>query len=309
MKPLYIATRIVEKVHIPLTRDFLATYNGTFEVTDEPPEDKGWSFSWGVPHRQRARSVMELGFFWSSVHIDSDIYKHAAFNDARAPAIVRSYRAPKHAVAVLAEADKPQTKYNQHKEDVRWEGVVLALQQSKDLSIRRCGSTEAYMAFVEGACKHYGKHLLLKLHPFSNEEAFSGYEAIAKKYGGRIARTNHTCIEHCRLVLVYNSTFCVDCFVRGVPVAQFAPGYFYKSGAVTYTDGTYPDDVEDTVEAGSRLADFLVWRYCFVQDMPKEKWVEVLHAYAGSKGLFPLPEELSWAANTQYCAKTGVWRF
>jgi hypothetical protein len=129
------------------------------------------------------------------------------------------------------------------------------------------------------------------------DEDFLRCKRIAEAHGARCLSANHSVIEWCRFVLTYCSTFCVDCFVRGVRVAQFAPGYFDSTPAVTYTNRTLPDEVRDTTAAGRKLADFLIWRYCFSHMQSADKWEAVFRAFADAPNdvLFPLPEALSYA--------------
>jgi hypothetical protein len=85
--------------------------------------------------------------------------------------------------------------------------------------------------------------------------------------------------------------------MRDVNVAQYAPGYFYRTGAVTYTNGRIPEpeEVTDRQERAEQVLNFLIWRYCFYSKCDPQTTIRILDAYARSSELFPLPEELSYA--------------
>ena len=117
-----------------------------------------------------------------------------------------------------------------------WNGRAwcCALQNPTDRSIHRGSSTADYFRFVEAAAAYYKRHFFLKLHPWNSGATESRFVEIANTHGCRIGRVNHRVIEGCKFVLVYNSTFVVDCLLRGVKVAQYAPGYFYQCPGVLH---------------------------------------------------------------------------
>ena len=85
---------------------------------------------------------------------------------------------------------------------------------------------------------------------------------------------------------------------------QYAPGYFYKTGAVDYTEGTLRSECGANVNAGVALADFLIWKYCFSSWLPDDDMYRVFGAFANSTNkAFPLPEELSYAKTWIYSRK------
>ena len=238
---------------------------------------------------------METGFFWDALHIDTiGLYSHCSLNTPAAFQAILGFRAPKPATDVVLRGRLPASKFQQAGEAVEWKGVVLALQNPTDRSIHRGSSTADYFRFVEAAAAYYKQHLFLKLHPWNSGATESRFVEIANTHGCRIGRANHRVIEGCKFVLLYNSTFVVDCLLRGVRVAQYAPGYFYQCPGVSYTAFQLPDDVTDQCDAGYRLCDWLVWRYCFYQGMSVDKFVAVCALYADSPELFPMTEELSY---------------
>jgi hypothetical protein len=217
---------------------------------------------------------------------------------------VAAYEAPKSANLTIGESGLPESKYKQRSDEQDWNGVVLALQRPKDRSIRVVGSVEDYYEFVQQCCEKWGPGLFLKEHPSGASERDRWME-MALRYGCTFRKVNHSVIKNCRFVILYNSSFAVDCFLRGGPVQQYAPGYFYKTPAVTYTDRTLMDNINHDVHAAQKLADFLIWRYCIDKSMPFDKWVETLSVFEKSKEPFPLPENLSYATNYYY---SQPWR-
>lgn len=263
-----------------------------------------WILSWGDTLYGVKHGIIETGFFWDGAHIDTHgLYKFSSFTLCDAQEQIDSFVAPKSASDIVRESGLPQSKYRQSSPITTWDGVVLAVQNPTDRSIKTGASPEDYYRFLEGACKHYGKHLFLKMHPWNNNEIYVRIATIAKEHGCQFGKTDHTIIEKCKFVLVWNSSFAVDCFVRRVPVAQYAPGYFFQTKAVTYTNGEFPDDVNDTTDAGSALADFIIWRYCFNHAMPVGRWIEMLELFANSNKLFPMTDDFCYATNTAWSSQ------
>ena len=280
-----------------VTRASLAGFDDVV-VGNRPPEDKETYFlSWGDPVAKCKTGTMETGFFWDAMHIDTiGLYANSSLNTVMGRNAIMEFNAPKSAREIILQGKHPPSKYRPIGEAVSWNGVVLALQNPSDRSIHRGSSTLDYFRFVEMACIHYKEQLFLKLHPWNSGEIEQRFRALAAEHGCSIGRVSHAVIENCKFVLVYNSTFVVDCLIRGVAVAQFAPGYFYQCPGVNYVAYQFPDELESNPEDGFKLCDFLVWRYCFDQGMPIEKLVELFRHYANSRDLFPLPEELSYGA-------------
>lgn len=278
-----------------ITKEALAEFPDV-SVSNSPGDGTNCYYvSWGDPVSKCKTGTMETGFFWDAVHVDTiGLYSHCSLNTPAARQLIMSFKAPKPATEVVLGGKLPPSKFRQAGEKISWDGVVLALQNPTDRSIHRGSSTNDYYQFVEDACRHYGKHLFLKLHPWNSGETEARFRELALLHGCSIGKVNHSVIESCKFVLVYNSTFVVDCLIRGVTVVQYAPGYFYQCPGVNYSSFQFPDDAVSRREDGYKLCDFLIWRYCFSQGMPTSKLVDVFRAFAKSRDMFPLPEELSY---------------
>lgn len=259
---------------------------------------------WGSLEIPGAKSVvLETGFFKDASHLDtSGLYSHSALCTPQALRLIDSFCAKKSARMILGEnADYLSSKYPQgedkaiKKEEIRWDSIVLALQNPGDRSIRAVTSPEKYYEFIEHACKFYGTKLFIKLHPWNSGLTGERIREIAGKYNVRAAKIGHRIIEHCEFVLVFNSTYAVDCMLRNVPVAQYAPGYFYQNPAVQYTEFTFPTTVKTDVTFGQKTCDFLMWKYCFDHTMSSEKWIAMFEYFAASTNMFPMPEEYCYA--------------
>jgi hypothetical protein len=273
---------------IPITAEDLLPYE---DITiSRKPIEGAYNILWG--------GNMETGFFWDAMHIDTlGLYKNSSFNTPQGIAEVDKF--DKDVTDKLLSTKIP-SKYRQTNYDVDWRGVTLACQNPNDRSVLSVGTADDWWKFYEGACKFYGKNLFVKLHPWNSGEIGERICRIAKENGCRAEKTNHSCITNAEFVLVYNSSFAVDCFLRDVAVAQFAPGYFYKTPAVTYTDRQYPTKVKKN-DWAKKLVSFLACRYCFNMQMPVDKWVNLLRHFAESKELFPLTDEWSYInGNSHY---------
>lgn len=265
-------------------------------VGNQPLENVAcYMIAWGDPVHKCKMGVMETGFFWDAMHLDTiGLYAHSSLNTPSARQMILGYRAPKPAADIVLRGKLPPSKYRQQAQKATWRGVVLALQNPTDRSVHRGSSSADYYRFVEEACMHYKRHLFLKLHPWNTGEVETRFREMASNNGCSIGRVDHSVIESCKFVLVYNSTFVVDCLIRGVRVAQYAPGYFYQCPGVEYSARQLPDAVADSRVDGHKLCDFLVWRYCFSQANTTGKLVEIFRSFAGSNEMFPLTEEHSY---------------
>lgn len=261
--------------------------------------------SWGYPPKGQSRYiVVETGFFWDGTHLDPNgLYDKSSLNTVNGIQAVNDYVAPVSAYDVIKFSGIPNSKYRQTRQDIIWDGVVLASQNPKDRSVTSVGTAEDYWRFFESACKFYGKRLFIKLHPHNTGNIKERMRDIATSHGCSIAKCNHKCLLKCEFVLIYNSTFAVDCFVRGVPVVQYAPGYFHKTGAVTFTNGTFVKVNSNTISRAYKLVDFLIWRYCFNLQQPIDRWIEMLRAVSRSNDQFPLPAEFGYAENLHWSHK------
>jgi hypothetical protein len=95
--------------------------------------------------------------------------------------------------------------------------------------------------------------------------------------------------------ITYNSTILPDFILREIPVLQYAPGYFWKSGAVTYTNGQIQTHHNNDKNYNYKFCDFLIWKYCFHEMSPLDKIHNILSTFAHSKEMFPLPMNMSYA--------------
>lgn len=244
-------------------------------------QDNCWCLAWG--YKKNNDAVLETGFFWDAMHIDKKgLYKESSLNDSWD--IIETFKAPKDGSELILNS-KHTSKYSQTNNNITWNEIVLAVQNPTDRSVLSCGTEDDYWLFIEKTCKHYGKNLFIKLHPWNNGDIEKKYKEIADIYKCKIAKCDHSVIKKCKFVIVYNSTFCIDCFVRGVPVMFGAPGYFSNL------------PVGFDIEANYKLINFLVWKYCFNMNMPIEKWIKMLKLYAFSEELFPLTEEFCYGLN------------
>lgn len=258
---------------------------------------------WGEIHGANARSIIiETGFFWQAAHVDIvGLYQRSSLCTPQAIKEIEDFNAPVPAIEILKKQGK-SSKYQQGEckdapKDIQWSGVVLASQNPYDRSIRAVGSSDDYFKFYESACKFYGKNLFIKLHPWNSGETGDVLRKIAKDNGVQVAKINHRIIKHCKFVLVYNSTFSVDCMIRGVPIAQYAPGYFYQNPAVQFTNHSFPTEIKTDISFGYKTSNFLMWRYCFDYSMSAEKWIKMFEQIAKNREMFPISREFSYAEN------------
>lgn len=255
--------------------------------------------SWGENVGKIRHSVLETGFFWDAIHLDSHgLYDKASFNFPEARKIIENFVAPK-SWRILNTENKLKSKFGQPKTAPNWDGVVVICQHHTDRSVWKAGSSGDYHRFLDSIGKYYGKRALFKKHPVTlgNKEELARVEEIALKHGCEIAHADISVIDNAENVWVYNSTFVVDALMRGKQVNQFAPGYFWQSGAVEYTSREIysPQKTVDS-EYVDKFLDFLIWKYCFHKMLPIDKLAEIVKAFESSKKFFPLPIELSYGA-------------
>ena len=281
-----------------ITKESLESYKDIIQIGGNP-SSCDYYLAWGDPVNKTKFGIAETGFFWDGMHIDTiGLYSSCSLNTPQAQKMIDDFNAPKSATDIVLHGKLPPSKYRQAGGDINWGGVVLALQNPGDRSVHRGSSTEDYYRFVEGACRKYGKHLYLKLHPWNSGDVEKRFTELANEHGSTIGRANHSIINNCKFCLVYNSTFAVDCFLRGIKVAYFAPGYFWQTKAVQYTAYEYPDDISTDIDDGYKLCDFMAYKYLFNQGMSTEKWVKMLQHFSTSKELFPMNNEFCYANNT-----------
>jgi hypothetical protein len=272
------------------------------------PKQKGcdWVVSWGYPTKKIRHSVSETGFFWDAMHIDTrGCYQFSSLNTASGCAAIHNYSPPEDICNIIKNSKIPNSKYRQPNAKIDWKGVVFASQNPSDRSVHSVASTKDWWAFYNQACKHYGKDLLVKLHPWNKNEVEERLRAIADKHGCTVGRFGHGCIKNCDHVILFSSSFAVDCMLNGIKVKQGYPGYFHDTGAVTYCAGNVKMKLQDTAEAGYRLVNFLAWRYCFHMNMTTDEWKNLLRHFAKSYDLFPLTEEMSYAKKLLHLKDIG----
>lgn len=263
------------------------------------PQGTVYNIKWGENQRSVRHGVMESGFLWDALHFDTlGIYDRSSLNLG-----IPSEPVPIPAKDLLPLLPVPASKFRQPVDEGKtWSGVVLALQNPTDRSVMTVAHERDYYEFVEDACRYYGKRLFLKLHPWNRGEVEARFRELAARWGCSIGKVGHSIIEHCEFCLVFNSTFAFDCFVRGVSVMQFAPGYFWNTGAVCYTNWSINEDRVvshgSRPEDGQRLVDFCIWNYMIHCKIGGRDWVRLIrHFYDDRNKRWPLQghPHLSWA--------------
>lgn len=251
---------------------------------------------------RRRNALMETGFFHEGQHIDPcGLWEESALTGDGVRDDIAAFNAPVSARDVVFQRTRGLSKYAQLGERESrgdWSGVVLAAQKPRDRANTRCNAKVGYWYFVEAACRRYGEKVFMKLHPHADQLEERTHQEIAARHGAVCDFATIDVIDRAEFVLVYTSTFAVDAWLRGKRVAQVAPGYFHKTGAVTFTDGEIPEpgEVEDCTGWAHRVTDFLMWRYCYHRKVTPEWFVKILEAYGRSEERFPLPAELSYGA-------------
>jgi hypothetical protein len=244
----------------------------------------------------------ETGFFSGAMHFDRrGLWERSSFRDDAAMDEVRAYQPPPEAKEVMDAICGLGSKYRQPTNSFDWDGIVLAAQKDNDKSVNFVYDAQwrhKFWPFVEAACKRYGKDLLIKMHPKLDGTQILPFMNVAKRHKCQCEAVNLSVFDKCRFALVFNSTVAVDCWLRGIPVVQYAPGYFSHTGAVTFTNGTFVDEPGDTKDMARKMLDFLAWRYCFRQDMDNREFVAMLveMAKAPKDVTFPMPERYSYGA-------------
>jgi hypothetical protein len=278
-------------------------YNHTIWFTERPSPLADMSIvglPW-VPCKKLRHT--ETGFFSNADHLDTvGLWGNTSFHLPEASRDIRCFEAPS-CVIDIVNATKEHTKYLQYGPSQPWGGgVVFAAQLPWDLSVTSVSDEPTYWRTYRDACKHYGKSLFVKLHPYmftdpAMRHVFDIFQQIGFRYGCSVGLANLPVIDECDFVLSFNSTFCCDAMLRGVKSVQIAPGYFSATDALTYTAGELPAKADNTIAAGYQLMDFLCWRYAYNRYMPPERIADLLHAFLISDELFPLPQECSYGAH------------
>lgn len=270
-------------------------FKQSYDWTSKKETEQLYFINWGENLHGTNHGVIETGFFSDAIHIDRyGLYPFASFNLNSTHQIIEEY-VPLRTARSMFEDGILQPKFQQHALTHTWDKVVLMCQHPTDRSILKAGTTRQYYDFIEHACKYYGKNLLLKVHPVNSNEIMDEIKSIATKYGCIVERIGMDIINTCEHVVVYNSTAVVDCLIRNVPVLQYAPGYFWKSGTVDFSDRTLRSPITPDHTFNQKFCDFLIWKYCFHKKNSMSVWNEIFNCYATAKEDFPLPEKYSYA--------------
>ena len=107
---------------------------------------------------------------------------------------------------------------------------------------------------------------------------------ILEEYGCYFGKAGFEILENCRFVVTYNSSFVVDCWMRGVHTYTHVDGTFYILANLLSDDPT----------VFKRKVNFLMWKYCLPLDLTFDQWVDVFRTYTQSDKMFPLPLMYSW---------------
>lgn len=301
-----IQSKIFEKSHYHLSRDILN--DGKFEEIKKQSEKNAWNlYLWDKMYDNGG--VLETGFWWNAAHIDPiKLYDRSLMNTDDGIEYIKNYNPPEDFITLFYNTKKPKSKYKQIGNPMHWGGVVFAAQNPYDRSVKGPSTGRDYtktlgvvdwFLFFERCCSYYGDKLLVKLHPLHKDgkKGETEIRQIASKYKCTVEHTDHTCLEKCDHVVLACSTFSVDCMMRKVRVKQGMPGYFYKTGAVTFCDMDPKIECNDTVDMGLKLCNFMAWKYCVNATMPLEWWKQVLLSYEERSDLFPLQEKYSYAGH------------
>lgn len=233
------------------------------------------------------------GFFRKSWRIDRiGLWEDCSLNLPEGKTVWQAFRAPVPASELL----RGQAKYEQPSGDWRWSGVVLAA-QSVGAAVTQVGKRTAYWDFIRKACRYFRERLLIKLHPKCGQASAEWHRGVAQQYGSACGYFGSSVLEDCEFVLTYNSNYAVEAWLAGVNVMQYAPGCFSYTGAVTFTDWTITDEIDNRLDTAIQLLDFCVWRYCFSIETSEEVIAKVINRYRKQEGLYPLSEELSYGAS------------
>lgn len=261
--------------------------------------EKNFIVSWGENTYQSRCAVIESGFFHDGIHIDSiGLYEKSSFNFSLSREKIESFQA-KESFRAIQSKGLIKTKFNQSIEELDWDGIVIVAQHPGDRSIWKAGSTGDYHKFLDEACAYYGNKAFIKLHPviMGNHNELEIIRRITKKHGSEYGHVAMSVIDNAEFVLLYNSTFVVDALVAKKHVVQYAPGYFWQSGVTQYSSREIPKTIKICNDLYvERFLDFLIWKYCFHKMLPMKSLAEIVKIFASSNELFPLPQELSYAA-------------
>lgn len=257
------------------------------------------------------KMAFETGFFNAARHLDRRLFAESSLNKKNIRKFVYELKYPLD-VTNLYENEIVMPKYlPKEKISVDWKGFVLISQSPRDYSILSVNSKQSYFEFVENCCKYFGKSLFIKKHPrYVNrkevlgttegmEETYDEFlSRMCKKYGCEAEHVQPSIINNAEGIISYNSTFCVDAALKGKTVMQYAPGYFYKTGFVHYTEQKIcSKTIEIDSEYRKTFLNFLFWKYCFCIDSEPEWLYNIFVKFGTSKKEFPLPMKYSYGAH------------
>lgn len=286
------------------TEEEASEYGLTFDLNNENSYVVYWGLQPYRPNFGTKYGVMETGFFNEAAFIDTiGNYQTSSLNTKKAYDEIANFdlKGRKTAKEIIFKLpanrqSKFNPSYKENKEKINWKGIVLALQNPSDRSILSVTSTNMYYNFVEECCKFYGNNLFLKMHPWNSGETYNRLASIAQKYNCNYGKTDMGIIEQCEFVIAYNSTFAIDCLLRGVPYVQFGLGTFYNTFGVHFSNYTLPVNITKITNA-EKLCDFLIYKYCFNKKMSKENFSKMIKHYAHSNEIFPMVDEFCYANN------------
>ena len=278
----------------------ISSHGDNINIIGFPTRHAGFSFFWGHPDISKIAPgyVAECGFWKNAWHLDAKgLWCNSQLNDANEA--IKNYIPPTKNILNLVKDNK---KYSPRTWDCvnhydKWKYVVLITQLSRDMSVGIVGGKEPYYEFIRKAAKYYGDRLLLKAHPehsaTDREETIEIIKGTGAKYG---TMDN---VDGCEFVLLYNSTISGELFVKGIPIVQYAKGYFHNLEAIHFTDGSViAPKLRNTKAIGRKTAEFLLWKYCirpFSGASDVENFTDMLLDFANSKEEFPLNEKYSYA--------------
>lgn len=266
--------------------------------------------SWGKDDQDIKKGIIESGFFKDALHIDPiGLYENCSLNHPSTKDIIENYKAPESAIKIFNSGKILPKTPQINNQSIKWDGIVLAGQYPKDRSILRVGTTNDYRNFVEKSCKYYGKKLYVKIHPIimgiSHEVEW--ISDIAKRHGCEVGNVDMSIIDAAEFIVTYNSTMAIDCLFRKKHVLQFAPGYFWQTGVVQYTNkkiGISPHELDKRYI--EKFLDFILWRYCFNANSSIENLTSIIKTYANSEDPFPLTDFQSYGGTINFGNKHTV---